>query len=145
MPEVMVRSLENLQVPIELGDHTLLADEPPGVGDGRGPTPYDLLLSALGSCIVMTLLLYARRKEWALEDVEVDLAHDRVYVEDTEGVEGTGGQLERYTVDIRLFGEIDDEQKERLTYISTRCPVRKTLAGSPHFEETVTVVPGSAA
>lgn len=141
MAEVLVKSIENLQVHVELGNHSLLADEPPGVGDGKGPTPYDLLLSALGSCTVMTLLLYARRKEWPLEDVEVDLAYDRVYVEDSESAEGSGGQLDRYSLDIRLIGTIDDEQKERLAYIATRCPVRKTLAGVPRFEETVTVVP----
>ena len=140
MSEVMVKSLENLQVYVELENHSLLADEPPGVGDGKGPTPYDLLLSALGSCTVMTLLMYARRKEWALQDVEVDLAHDRVYVEDIEGVEGNDGLLDRYRLDIRLIGKLDEEQRERLAYIATRCPVRKTLAGVPRFEETVTVV-----
>ncbi len=140
MSEVMVRSLENLQVYVELEDHTLLADEPPGVGDGKGPTPYDLLLSALGSCVVMTLLLYARRKEWPLEGVEVDLAHDRVYVEDTESVESSGGRLDRFSIDIRLVGNIDEEQRTRLADIATRCPVRNTIAGVPKFRETVTVV-----
>lgn len=142
MSSVSVKGLENLQVHVELENHSLLADEPPGVGDGMGPTPYDLLLSALGSCTVMTLLLYARRKEWPLQNVEVDLAHDRVYVEDVGGVESGDGLLERYSLDIRLVGDIDESQRERLAYIATRCPVRKTLSGTPHFEENVTVVPG---
>lgn len=142
MSSVSVKGLENLQVHVELENHSLLADEPPGVGDGMGPTPYDLLLSALGSCTVMTLLLYARRKEWPLQNVEVDLAHDRVYVEDVEGVESGEGLLERYSLDIRLVGDIDESQRERLADIATRCPIRKTLSGTPHFEENVTVVPG---
>ncbi len=139
MTEVRVRSLENLQVHVEFDDHTMLADEPPGIGDGEGPSPYELLLSALGSCTAMTLLLYARRKEWALKNVEVDMKHDRVYVDDSENAEGRGGQLDRFALDIRLLGDIDEEQRERLAYIATRCPVRKTLAGEPRFEETVTV------
>ena len=142
MASVTVRSLENRQVHVEMDEHTLLADEPPGTGDGVGPSPYDLLLSALGSCTVMTLLLYARRKEWALNDVEMDLAHDRIYAQDSENAEGQGGQLDRYSLDIRLIGSIDEEQRERLAYIATRCPVRKTLAGVPRFDETVTVVNG---
>lgn len=142
MPTVSVKSLENLQVHVSLENHALLADEPPGVGDGKGPTPYDLLLSALGSCTVMTLLLYARRKDWPLRDVEVDLAHDRVYVEDSEHSEDDGGLIDRYSIDIRLIGNIDEEQRQRLAYIATRCPIRRTLAGVPHFEEDVSVVRG---
>ena len=139
MPRVSVSSVENLQVHVEFADHSLLADEPAGVGDGKGPTPYDLLLSALGSCTVMTLLMYARRKEWPLRDVRMQLEHDRIYEEDNVEVETDGGLLERYTLDIELVGELDEEQQERLAYIATRCPIRKTLSGTPHFEETVTV------
>ena len=140
MTMVKVRSLENLQVDIATEDHNLLSDEPPGVGDGLGPSPYDLLLAALGSCTVMTLLLYARRKEWALNDVEVDLEHERVYAEDSQHPEESSDLLDRYTLDIRLIGDLDDEQRERLAYIATRCPLRKTLAGTPTFDETVSVV-----
>jgi uncharacterized OsmC-like protein len=87
----------------------------------------------------MTLLLYAQRNEWALKNMEVDLAHDRVYV---DGGENGAGQLERYTLDVRLIGDIDGEQRDRLACIATRCPVRRTLAAVPHFQETVAVVPG---
>lgn len=139
MSEVTVKTLENLQIHVEMNGHTLLADEPLGIGDDKGPTPYDLLLSALGSCTAMTLLMYARRKDWPLEDVEIDLSYDRVHAEDCENVENEGGLLDRYMLNIRLIGEIDEEKRERLAYIATRCPVRKTLAGVPRFEETVSV------
>ncbi|NQW21611.1 MAG: OsmC family protein [Chloroflexi bacterium] len=66
MARVSVESVQNVQVRIEAGDHSWFADEPIGVGDGFGPGPFDLLLSALGSCMTMTLLLYARRKKWHL-------------------------------------------------------------------------------
>jgi putative redox protein len=141
MTRVSVSSKEKLQVQVSAGGHSLVADEPPDAGDDAGPSPYDLLLSALGSCIVMTLLLYTRRKKWPLQSVEVDLDHDRVYVEDAESKERSGDSLDRFVVEIRLFGDLTEEQRQRLAYIAGRCPVRRTLAGSPRFDETVTVSP----
>ena len=82
MARVSVESIKNVQVRVTADDHSWIADEPPEVGDGMGPGPYDLLLGALGSCMTMTLLLYTRRKEWALERVEVDIQHDRVHADD---------------------------------------------------------------
>ncbi len=60
--KVTAKNLKNLQVQIKAGNHTLIADEPLGVGDDAGPDPYALLLSSLGSCKVMTVLMYARKK-----------------------------------------------------------------------------------
>ncbi len=119
------------------GDHAWVADEPVEVGDGLGPGPYDLLLGALGSCMIMTLLLYARRKKWALERVEVDIQHDRVYADDTVRVEEKGGLVERFQIDLVLHGDLDDAQIERLSDISMRRPVRKTLAATHVFAESV--------
>src|SRR5918912_837515 len=83
MAEVTVHSLGNLRQEIDAGAHTFFADEPvDDGGDNTGPTPYDLLLGALGACTSMTLLMYARRKGWPLEDVEVRLRHQRDYARD---------------------------------------------------------------
>jgi len=133
---ISVESIKNVQVRVEAGDHTWIADEPAEIGDGAGPGPYDLLLGALGSCITMTLLLYARRKEWPLERVEVDIQHDRIHAEDAANVEKSGGMVEHFKIDLVLHGNLDDTQLERLSDISTRCPVRKTLAGNHVFHET---------
>jgi putative redox protein len=134
---VSVESIRNVQVRVTAGDHAWVADEPVEVGDGLGPGPYDLLLGALGSCMIMTLLLYARRKKWALERVEVDIQHDRVYADDAVRVEEKGGLVERFQIDLVLHGDLDDAQIERLSDISTRRPVRKTLAATHVFAESV--------
>ncbi len=59
-------------------DHAFIADEPVGVGDGLGPNPYDLLLAALGTCTAMTILMYVRRKGWALRSVRVECEQHRM-------------------------------------------------------------------
>jgi len=137
MARVSVESVRNVQVRVEAGEHTWLADEPEGIGDGMGPGPYDLLLGALGSCMTMTLLLYSKRKEWPLERVEVDIQHDRVHADDAVNVEQPGGMVEHFTIDLVLHGDLDEAQLDRLADISTRCPVRKTLAGTHVFKESV--------
>ena len=137
MAKVRTGSIENLQVLIRSHDNALVADEPQGIGDGLGPDPYELLLAALGSCTVMTLQLYARRKGWPLDKVEIELSHGRVHARGCDDCEQDDGIVERIEVRIRVEGELDDQQRERLAYIATRCPVRKTLASGPHIVDTV--------
>src|ERR1043165_3510041 len=86
MTEVTVTSLKNLQNEVRYGDNqTLLIDEPTSLGgEGAGPDPYTLLLSALGGCISMTVTLYARRKNWPLERVTVRLRQNRVHAKDCQ-------------------------------------------------------------
>ena len=108
--------------------HKLLADEPVALG-GRdaGPTPYDLLLSALGSCTAITLRIYADRKSWNLDRVAVTLRHGRIHASDCQDCETKGGKIDSIERDILLEGDLDDEQRARLLDIAEKCPVHRTL------------------
>ena len=114
---------------IEAGSHHFRSDEPTSVGGtDSGPTPYDLLLAALGSCTSMTVAIYARRKQWPLERVSVRLRHSRVHAEDCAACETQDAKLTVIERDIQLDGPLDDEQRVRLLAIANRCPVHLTLA-----------------
>jgi putative redox protein len=130
MARVTSESSENLQVLIEASGHELLADEPEGVGDGKGPNPYELLLAALAACTTMTLKLYARRKGWDLQRVDVQLSHDRVHAEDCKECDRRDGMIERIIVRLKVEGDLTDEQRTRLSEIAEKCPVHKTLTSA---------------
>ncbi|MEM1179825.1 MAG: OsmC family protein, partial [Acidobacteriota bacterium] len=110
------------------GGHHMVADEPEEVGGGdRGPTPYDLLLAALGTCTNMTLRMYADRKGWALETVDSQLRHSKVHAKDCEECETEGGKVDIIERELEITGDLDDRQRERLFEIADRCPVHRTL------------------
>lgn len=128
MSEVIVSSIGYLKQQITAGSHTLIADEPREAGGSdAGPDPYSLLLAALGACTAMTLQIYARRKEWPLEKVEVSLRHSRVHAEDCGDCATTQGKIDQIERYISLLGPLSAEQKARLLEIARRCPVHKTL------------------
>lgn len=128
MAEVVVSSVAYLKQEISAGNHTLFADEPVATGGtDSGPDPYSLLLAALGACTAMTLQMYARRKQWPLERVEVSLRHSRIHAKDCEECESQEGKIERIDRYISLTGPLDEGQKNRLMEIAKRCPVHKTL------------------
>lgn len=111
-------------------NHVLLADEPESLGgDDEGPTPYDLLLAALGTCTSMTLRMYSDRKEWPLQGVRVALDHSRVHAEDCAHCESEKGRIDRIERRIEVLGDLSEEQRERLLEIADKCPVHKTLHG----------------
>ena len=133
--QVIVRSAGNLKQDIQLGPHHILADEPVEAGgEGRGPDPYELLLAALGACTSMTVLLYARRKQWPLQGVEVRLRHARVHAQDCADCETKDGMLDRIERELALEGELSPEQRERLLQIAERCPVHRTLTSEIRIE-----------
>lgn len=125
---VVVRGTGDFAQDIEIGGHRLGADEPVSLGGtGTGPTPYQLLLAALGSCMSMTVSLYAKRKGWPLEGVEVRLRHDKIHARDCADCETREGKIDRIEKELRLEGPLDDEQRARLREIAERCPVHRTL------------------
>jgi putative redox protein len=113
---------------IVAGPHRLRADEPAALGgEDSGPSPYDLLLAALGACTSMTLRLYAAQKRWPLERVTVRLRHDKVHAADCAECETREGRIDRIEREIALEGALDETQRARLLEIANRCPVHRTL------------------
>jgi len=113
---------------IEAGRHRIAADEPAAAGGtDTGPSPYDLLLGALGACTSMTVAMYARRKQWPLERVSVRLQHAKIHAEDCAECETKEGRLDRIEREISLTGPLTAEQRGRLLEIANRCPVHRTL------------------
>ncbi|MGD1111403.1 MAG: OsmC family protein [Mycobacterium sp.] len=118
---------------ITAGHHQLVADEPKPIGDDAGPTPYDLLLAALGACTSMTLRMYADRKGWPLERVRVTLRHSRIHAKDCADCETSVGFVDQIDRDIELAGDLDDAQLQRLLQMADRCPVHQTLTSEVHI------------
>ncbi|MFB6248931.1 MAG: alpha/beta fold hydrolase [Salinibacter sp.] len=128
--EVVTRTEDAYRTEVTAGRHALVADEPESVGGSdAGPTPYDFLLTALGSCTGMTLRMYADRKDWPLDEATVHLSHEKVHAADCDHCETEKGKIDRIRRDIELEGDLTPEQRERLLEIANKCPVHRTLHG----------------
>ena len=123
---------------ITAGRHQLRSDEPVSQGGtDRGPTPYDLLLAALGSCTSMTVGMFARRKQWPLTRVTVRLSHARVHARDCATCETEQAMLTVIDREVEFEGALSDEQRARLLAIANRCPVHLTLGSRIEVRTTV--------
>jgi len=112
---------EHYHTEIRIGKHLLIADEPESLGGtDEGPVATELLLSSLGTCTAVTVRMYADRKEWPLDGVEVTLSLNQT----TESGQ-LSTEIER---NIELKGNLTEEQRERLMLIADKCPVHKILS-----------------
>jgi putative redox protein len=124
--KVVARRGEGLAQEVELEDgHEIIVDEPLEVGGANsGPSPTQLLAASLAGCTAITLELYAERKGWDLDglEVEVDYATERL-------------TPSAFEVVLRLPDGFDEEQRQRLLVIAGKCPVHKVLSA----EASITV------
>jgi len=128
MQPIIAKSAGGLKVRIDTDSHVIVSDEPVDQGGaGEGPNPYDLLLASLGSCTVMTILMYARRKEWDVGEITVALTHESIHAQDCEDCESTQGKVTRIHREVGFTGDLTDEQRERLLEIAGHCPVSRAL------------------
>ena len=122
---------------------SLIADEPSSDdGNDLGPTPYELLMWALGACTSMTIQMYARRKGYPLEEVAIEVDHKRTHLEDCEECvqDGETGRIEVLSRKIVLRGPLTDAQRDDLLRVAQKCPVHKTIQSNPRIIDTVEVV-----
>jgi putative redox protein len=128
-PHVVVRGkATGFAQEIEIGPHRLKGDEPVSSGGtDTGPSPYDFLLAALGTCTSMTISFYARRRGWPLESVMVSLHHSKIHAIDCAECETKVGKIDRIEREIQLTGALSDEQRAKLMEMADRCPVHQTL------------------
>ncbi len=116
------------QTEITANGHHLVADEPISVGGAdTGPSPYDLLVAALGACTSMTLRMYADRKQLPLDAITVRLKHRKVHATDCAECTTREGSIDVIEREIDLTGPLEESQRTRLLQIADRCPVHRTL------------------
>ncbi len=145
MPKVIVQSLPdyNFAQLLTSEGRSLVADEPSDEdGNDLGPTPYELLMWALGACTSMTLQMYARRKGYPLEEVAIEVDHKRTHAEDCDECEqGSGpGMIEVISRKIVLRGPLTDAQRDDLLRVAQKCPVHKTILSNPQILDSIEVV-----
>jgi putative redox protein len=108
------------------GRHRLVTDEPVSIGgDGSGPAPHELFPAALAACISTTLVMYARTKEWDLDQVVVDVDFDH------------RSTPRRFEIEIRVAGNLSESQLERLEKVAAACPLRRSVEAGVEFVERI--------
>ncbi len=126
----VARRISGYKHEIDIRDHTVIADEPPSLGgEDSGPNPQELLAASLASCVAITIEMYATRKGWDVDGLQVSCDY----------TPAERGSPTRFELIITLPEHLDDEQRQRLEVIAAKCPVHRTLEGEVLFEERVEI------
>jgi putative redox protein len=124
----VARQREKFTHDLKVRHHRLTADEPESTGgEDQGPSPQELLAAALASCTAITIEMYAKRKSWPIEGLEVDCDY----------TPAERGCATNFKLVMRMPAELSEEQVERLKVIAAKCPVHRTLEGEVLFDERV--------
>lgn len=123
---------------MKVGDHYMLADEPTDFGGNNfGPSPYELVSAGLSACTAMTVQMYARHKGWSLENIEVHTSYSKSHAQDCANCEDEGSKIDTFHREIRLSGNLDVQQKEKMMQIADKCPVHRTLHSTTQVVSTL--------
>lgn len=136
METVRVKLTEGYRAVASARGHEWLTDLP-GADGGQdsGPTPEELVLSAAGTCMAQTAKLYANRKGWPLDGVQIELTLMRINPMDYPGCSGESKFAHRISEKIALQGDLSQEQYDRILDIMRKCPVRRILTNPVLFED----------
>ncbi|APX99790.1 bifunctional alpha/beta hydrolase/OsmC family protein [Lacinutrix venerupis] len=119
---------EGFTTKMKVGNYYITADEPTSYGGNDfGPSPYELVSAGLSACTAMTIQMYAKRKGWDIENVEVHSKYSKTHAEDCKDCESTSAKIDTFHREIKLTGNLDEKQIQRVLQIADKCPVHKTL------------------
>ncbi|MEE9118507.1 MAG: bifunctional alpha/beta hydrolase/OsmC family protein [Calditrichia bacterium] len=130
---------EKFTTQIKAGKHFLVADEPESIGGNNfGPSPYELVSSALAACTAMTIRMYADRKEWPIEEVNVHIKHSKIHADDCNTCESSNAsKIDKFLRVIEIKGDLDASQRKRLMEIADKCPVHRSLHSEIQIESII--------
>ncbi len=124
----VARQREKYTHDLKVRKHRLTADEPEEQGgDDMGPSPQELLAASLASCTAITIEMYAKRKRWNVDGLEVDCDY----------TPAERGAVTRFELVMKMPAHLSEDQVERLQIIAAKCPVHRTLDGEVMFDERV--------
>ena len=133
MSRVTLRQDAGYKTVIQTRGLSVISDE--AVEDGgtnQGMEPTELLLAALGACAAITAKMYAQRKGWNVESIEINLDMERFKARDYAAYQGESDIVHVFNQMIKITGDLTDDQKQRLVEIAGKCPVHRVLT-SPNF------------